>query len=151
MNSNGVPGSVSGGHDRHVVIIRASMVRAKTGNSTIPTDLQGNSAIPFLVRAACTRHVFVVTMRVFLSGRKISSLLRRETSRLLKAISSASSPPFSGRASRSFIRWASITANCSQTSLSQSEGCIHPVYLLNCLEPEAIHGNPVLCCVSERL
>jgi hypothetical protein len=114
----GVPGSVSGGHDKHVVIIRASMVRANRGNSTIPTDLQGNSGIPFLFRAVCTRQVFVVTMRVFLSGRWISSLLRSVTSRFLNAISRASRPPLSGRTSRSFIRRASITANCSQTSLS---------------------------------
>jgi hypothetical protein len=72
----GDPGRVSGGQDRHVVITRESMVRANTGNSTIPTDLQGNSAIPFLFRAACTRQVFVVTMSVFSSGRRISSVLR---------------------------------------------------------------------------
>jgi hypothetical protein len=82
----GVPSFVPGGQDRHSVLTRASMVRAKTGNSTNPTDRQGNSGIPFRSRAAWTRQVFVVTTRVFLSGRRISVSLTWEKRRLVKAI-----------------------------------------------------------------
>ncbi len=89
----GTPGPVSGGHDRHVTSIRESMVRANTGNSIRPTDLQGNEGIPFLSLADCTRQLVVVTMSVLSSGRWISRVLRSEASRCLKAISSASSPP----------------------------------------------------------
>src|SRR5665647_911995 len=122
----GVPGWDCGGHDRHWVTIRESMVRANTGNSIRPTDLQGNRGNPFLSRADCTLQVLVVTIRVFLSGRRISRVLRKETSLFFKAISSASSPPFSGRESRSFIRPASIEANCSQTNLSRSRAASIP-------------------------
>ena len=81
----GIPGRVSGGHDMHVDTILESMVRANTGNSTIPTNTQGNCAIPFLCRAACTRQVFVVTINVFSSGRQDLKLIEEGNKPVVKS------------------------------------------------------------------
>ena len=78
----------------HCVIIRASMVLANTGNSIRPTDLQGNCAIPFLSRAACTRQVFVVTIKVFSSGRRISSFIKEGNKPIIKSDLKCLQPSF---------------------------------------------------------
>ena len=89
-----VPGNVSGGHDRHVVTIQGSIVRANTENSTTPNDLQGNCGNPILFRTACTRHVFDVTIRFFFIRVADLQLVKKENKRAFKCDLKCIKPSF---------------------------------------------------------